>query len=214
MSDSRSSEEAAARHAAAEALLVSRIGVGERRALFELYDRYSGMLLALARRILSDSSVAEQVLQEVFIKVWNDSGRYDPARLSVATWLVLITRRCAIDRLEKSSVGGRAVSTWQSQEPVKPTAGEALEDGFPLDRQARVVRRLQTLPAEERRALELVFYEGLTLFEISERANAPLGTVKSRLLSAAKRLREALVSDSEEPTTARLSPKPPDEEII
>lgn len=199
MSSPPPSKKAAAKRATSEeAQLVRRISAGEPDALSDLYDRYSGMLLALARRVLMDSSDAEEVLQEAFLQVWNQADRYDPARSSVSTWLVLITRSRAIDRLRSRRVGEKAVTAAQSEEPVRHTSPEGVADVLMLERRRRLQREMTALPTEQREVLELAFYRGLTQREISESTGIPLGTVKTRTLLAMKKLRHALQSDIEE----------------
>jgi RNA polymerase sigma-70 factor (ECF subfamily) len=177
--------------------------VAERRpeALAELYDRFAPTLLALARRVLDNHADAEEVLQEVFVQVWNRGERYDPARSSVSTWLVLIARSRAIDRLRSRKVVERtheataqaaigAIGASGVREPH--TSPEALENVFIQERHERVRREMAALPAEQRQVLEMAFYQGLTQSEIAAKAGLPLGTVKTRTLLAMKKLRNAL----------------------
>ena len=178
--------------------------VAERRpeALAELYDRFAPTLLALARRVLDNHADAEEVLQEVFIQVWNRGERYDPARSSVSTWLVLIARSRAIDRLRSRKVVERTHEATAAQAAVgasgtsgvgEPhTSPEALENVFIQERHERVRREMAALPAEQRQVLEMAFYQGLTQSEIAAKAGLPLGTVKTRTLLAMKKLRNAL----------------------
>jgi RNA polymerase sigma-70 factor (ECF subfamily) len=135
------------------------------------------------------------VLQEVFVQVWNRGERYDPARSSVSTWLVLIARSRAIDRLRSRKVVER---THEAGAQAMPAAGEAyaspeaVENVFIQERHDRVQREMAALPAEQRQVLEMAFYEGLTQSEIAAKAGLPLGTVKTRTLLAMKKLRQAL----------------------
>jgi len=174
--------------------------VAERRpeALAELHDRFAPTLLALARRILDNHADAEEVLQEVFVQVWNRGERYDPARSSVSTWLVLIARSRAIDRLRSRKVVERTHEA-TAQAAVDPsgvgephTSPEALENVFNQERHERVRREMAALPAEQRQVLEMAFYQGMTQSEIAAKAGLPLGTVKTRTLLAMKKLRNAL----------------------
>jgi RNA polymerase sigma-70 factor (ECF subfamily) len=168
-------------------------------ALGELYDRHAPGLLALARRILAGSADAEEVLQEVFLHVWNNAGRYDSARSSVSTWLVLITRSRAIDRLRSRKVVERVHETAHLEDPAADHASpEGLESVFLRERRQRVKSELDKLPPEQRQVLEMAFYEGLSQTEIAERAGLPLGTVKTRTLLAMKKLRSALRSEIRE----------------
>jgi RNA polymerase sigma-70 factor (ECF subfamily) len=168
--------------------------IGERRpeAVSDLYDRHAPTLLALGRRILGTTTEAEEVLQEVFLHVWNQSGRYDPERSSVSTWLVLITRSRAIDRLRNRKVVDRTHEQAHAADPVRDASPEGPEAVFIRERRQRVKRELENLPPEQRQVLEMAFYEGLSQSEISARAGLPLGTVKTRTLLAMKKLRNAL----------------------
>jgi len=187
---------------ATDAILVRQILDRRPEALAELYDRHAPNLLALARRVLSGSSAgaeAEEVLQEVFLHVWNNAGRYDPARSSVSTWLVLITRSRAIDRLRSRKVVDRVHEAAHLEDSAADHASpEGLESVFIRERRQRVKSELDRLPPEQRQVLEMAFYEGLSQTEIAERADLPLGTVKTRTLLAMKKLRSALRSEIRE----------------
>ena len=175
-----------------DARIVGLIAKGDTEALADLYDRYSGMLVALAHRVLGDGADAEEVLQEVFLQVWNQAGRYDSSRSSVSTWLVLITRSRAIDRLRSRRVLERAVSAAEAEQPTTNTSPEGIADVFMLERRERLRTEMAELPREQRQVLEMAFYQGLTQREIAERTETPLGTVKTRTLLAMKKLRAAL----------------------
>jgi RNA polymerase sigma-70 factor (ECF subfamily) len=184
--------------ALSDAALVRLVAERRPEALAELYDRFAPTLLALARRVLDNHADAEEVLQEVFVQVWNRGERYDPARSSVSTWLVLIARSRAIDRLRSRRVVERtheatahaAVDASGLGEPH--TSPEAFENVFIHERHERVRREMAALPAEQRQVLEMAFYQGLTQSEIAAQAGLPLGTVKTRTLLAMKKLRNAL----------------------
>jgi RNA polymerase sigma-70 factor, ECF subfamily len=178
-----------------DAVLLRRIVERQPDALAELYDRFSPTLLALARRILDSTADAEDVLQEVFVHVWNQAQRYDPGRSSVSTWLVLITRSRAIDRLRSRAVRERTRSAAGHLAAVSAeahTSPEALQNVFIQQRHERVLREMATLPAEQRQVLEMAFYQGLSQSEIAAKAGLPLGTVKTRTLLAMRKLRNAL----------------------
>jgi len=169
--------------------------VGERRpeALGALYDRHAPQLLALARRILSGAGEAEDAVQDAFLYVWNHAARYDPSRSSVSTWLVLLTRSRAIDRLRHRQVVDRVHESAHRDAPAEGHASpEGIESVFIRERRERVRRELDNLPPEQRQVLEMAFYQGLTQTEIAARADLPLGTVKTRTLLAMKKLRSAL----------------------
>ena len=175
----------------------------ERRpeALSELYDRFAPTLLALARRILSsaaDAVDAEEVLQEVFLHVWNHASRYDASRSSVSTWLVLITRSRSIDRLRSRKVVDRVHEAAHQENPAGHASPDGLESVFFRERRQRVKDELDKLPPEQRQVLEMAFYQGLSQTEIADRSSVPLGTVKTRTLLAMKKLRSALRSEIRE----------------
>ena len=177
---------------AQDAALVRAVADGSPEAVEELYDRYGGMLLGLARKVVKDPADAEEVLQETFVHVWNRAASYDPARSSVATWLVLITRSRAIDRVRTKNVVDRTHAAVQKESG--PDHESALGASLVLDRERRqrVRSELQAIPEEQRTVLELAFYHGLTQREIAERTGIPLGTVKTRTLLAMNKLRKAL----------------------
>ena len=189
---------AAKRAGTEEAKIVRRIVAGEPDALSDLYARYSGMLLALARRVLGNTSDAEEVLQECFLQVWKQAGRYDPRRSSVSTWLVLITRSRAIDRLRSRKVGDKAVTAVKQEKPDTHTSPKGVGDVLMQERRERLRHEMKELPDEQREVLELAFYKGMTQREISEDTGIPLGTVKTRTLLAMRKLRKALEQDIEE----------------
>lgn len=191
---------------ATDAALVRQILDRRPEALGALYDLHAPGLLALARRILAhaaDAADAEEVLQEVFLHVWNHAGRYDSARSSVSTWLTLITRSRAIDRLRSRKVVERvheaAHLAAHLENPAADHASpEGLESVLFRERRQRVKVELNKLPPEQRQVLEMAFYEGLSQTEIADRAGLPLGTVKTRTLLAMKKLRGALRSEIRE----------------
>ena len=181
-----------------DAALVERIAGRDQEALRELYERYASLLLAVARRVLDDGSDAEEVLQEVFLQVWNQAGRYDTRRSSVSTWLVLIVRSRSIDRLRTRQVVDRTLAGLQQENRGAHTSPEGAASVWMDQRRERLRRELRGLPAEQRRVLDLAFFQGMTQSEISAATDIPLGTVKTRTLLAMKKLRQALEADLRE----------------
>ena len=171
--------------------------IAERRpeAVSELYDRFSSMLLALAQRVLGDISEAEEILQEAFLQVWKQAGRYDPKRSSVSTWLVLITRSRAIDRLRSRRVKQKTLTAAQRETPVTHTSPVGVRHVFRQEQRQRLQVELSRLPSEQHQVLEMAFYQGMTQSEIAKQTGIPLGTVKTRTLLAMKKLRRALRDD-------------------
>ena len=179
---------------AEDAALVRRIAGRDQEALGELYDRYGGLLLALATRVLGGrggAGEAEDVVQETFLQVWNQARAYDSNRSSVSTWLVLLGRSRSIDRLRSRRAGEKAGEALRVEAPTHASPSGPADVLF-RERRQRVAEELAALPAEQRQVLELAFYQGLTQSEIAERTGIPLGTVKTRTLLAMKKLRTAL----------------------
>ena len=175
--------------------LVAAVGAGDADALARLYDRFSGMLLGLAHRILGDPSDAEEILQEAFVQVWRQAERYDRRRSSVSTWLVLITRSRAIDRLRSRKVKDRTLAAVQQEKRGAHTSPEGVGDVLRDERGRRLRREMAGLPPEQREVLEMAFFRGMTQSEIASQTGIPLGTVKTRSLLAMRKLRKAMADD-------------------
>jgi RNA polymerase sigma-70 factor, ECF subfamily len=175
-----------------DAALLRLVADRQPEALGALYNRYAATLLALGKRILGSLGDAEEVLQEVFLYVWNHAGRYDAGRSSVSTWLVLVARSRAIDRLRTRKVVERTHETAHQGSPPEHASPEGVETVFVRERREKVRGEMDKLPPEQKQVLEMAFYEGLSQSEIAARADLPLGTVKTRTLLAMKKLRGAL----------------------
>ena len=172
-----------------------RIEARDPDALGELYDRYGGRLLGLAQRILGAGGEAEEVVQEVFLYVWRAAASFDPQRGSVLTWLLIVTRSRAIDRLRTRRPSGARETPMRSLEELGE--GPASRDDVEADSAGREWQSLcraaiGELPADQRRALELAYFEGLTQEEIAAKTSTPLGTVKTRVRLGLMKLRERM----------------------
>lgn len=178
-----------------DADLLERVAAGDSAALADLYDRYSGMLLGLARRVLHSTADAEEVLQEAFVQVWQQAGRYDRRKSAVSTWLVLLTRSRAIDRLRSRQVKDRTVTNLQQEKRSSHTSPEGASNVLHHERRIRLRHEMARLPEEQREVLELAFFSGMTQSEIARDTGIPLGTVKTRTLLAMRKLRQALRDD-------------------
>jgi len=177
--------------------LVHRLVERDPEALAELYDRHASMLLALAQRVLGSREEAEEVVQEALLQIWSQAARYDPDRSSVSTWMVLIARSRAIDRLRSRKVIERTTVAVQREEIATHASPEGAGAVLRYERGLRLRVELEQLPEEQRDVLERAFFQGMTQREIAERTGIPLGTVKTRTLLAMKKLRAALRHDLE-----------------
>jgi RNA polymerase sigma-70 factor (ECF subfamily) len=172
--------------------LVARIERRDADALGEIYDRYSARLNGLASRILGDTGESEEVLQDVFLYVWRAAATFDGTRGSVLAWLMVATRSRAIDRLRTRRSGGRSRLTTLTDAP-EPASKEDLEAALAGREWETVCRAaIGELPEDQRRALELAYFEGLTQQEIADRTKTPLGTVKTRVRLGMMKLRERI----------------------
>ena len=177
----------AADDAAADAALVAGLELRDPAALGAFYDRYAGYALAVALRILGDRQEAEEAVQDAFFQIWNGRVRYDAARGRFRTWVFMIARSRALDRRRRRS---------PERLPL-PAREVASDDLGPEDAQLQrvMLRLLGRLTRDQRDAVVLAFYEGLTHNEIAERLGEPVGTVKSRIRRGLLELRAALEAE-------------------
>jgi len=170
-----------------DAQLVAAVAAGERSGLAALYDRYAGILFALALRIVRDRREAEDLLHDVFLEVWRTAKDYDPGRGRVRTWLTIRMRSRALDQQKSARVSRNA----GDDSILERVVDEASDPAASPDR-ARVRSALADLPGEQRQVLELAYFEGLSCSEIASRIDVPIGTVKSRVAAALGKLRHTL----------------------
>jgi RNA polymerase sigma-70 factor (ECF subfamily) len=171
-----------------DADLVAAVTRGDKAALASLYDRHGGLLLGLGMRILSDRTLAEDVLHDVFLEAWHHAADFDPARGTVRAWLVTRMRSRALDR--RASV----VRQRRLAEEMKQQAGDHVGSAGPGagGDTARVRLQIAGLAPELSEVIELAYFEGLSSSEIALRLGIPIGTVKSRTARALTSLREGL----------------------
>ncbi len=174
---------------ASDAALMARMVQRDEAALEALYDRYAGLLSSVLNRILRDTQAAEEILQDVFYQLWRTAPQFDASRGSLPGWLMVIARNRAISRLRHHN----------------PAAGEELFENtlvlLPMSLESAITQKelmgrvkvaMEALPKEQRAAVELAYFEGLTHSEIAERTGDPLGTVKTRLRTALETLKRAM----------------------
>ena len=165
----------------------------DEQAFSRLYDLQSPLLFGLACRILARKDEAEEVLQEIMLKVWHEAGRYDAARGSARAWLIMMTRSRCLDRLRRRSTALRRESPApQSLEQTPDDSLMAVEEMSRAEERVAVRQALDSLPEAQRRALEAAFFDGLTHAEIAVKTGDPLGTVKTRIRLGMLKLTETL----------------------
>jgi RNA polymerase sigma-70 factor (ECF subfamily) len=158
-------------------------------ALAELYDRFGGVAYGLARRILRDDALAEDAVQDAYLAVWRGAARFVPERGKASTWILTLVHRRAVDLVRRED-RRRGEPLERAAEPAAPAT---TEDEATLGLQRRLVQQaLAQLTPEQREALELGYYGGLTQRELAERLDQPLGTIKSRMFTGLSRLRDLL----------------------
>jgi RNA polymerase sigma factor (sigma-70 family) len=182
---------------------MARIRSGDRTAIDDLYDRFRRPAFALARRILGDDVLAEDVLQEVFLSVWRDPSGFDRGRGSVASWLLAVVHHKAVDAVRREESQRRRQTLAEEDAALTvPMATQDVEDeAWSRMVAAQVRTALGVLSASQREALTLAYYGGYTQREVAALTGTPLGTVKTRMLAGMRRLREELGRDvpAEEP---------------
>jgi RNA polymerase sigma factor (sigma-70 family) len=186
----RDSPEAGA-PAATDEQVLEAVGRGDHDALGVLYDRFGRLAYGLAFRILRDQALAEDAVQEAFLAVWRSADAYRRERAKPSTWILTVVHRRAVDLVRREDR--------RRGEPLEaapePTSAPADEDVTLHARRAAVQAALTELPDDQRQALELAYYGGLTQSELAERLGVPLGTVKSRMFAGLGRLRELLATE-------------------
>jgi RNA polymerase sigma-70 factor, ECF subfamily len=176
----------------ADSVLIEKMMAGEETALSTIYDRYSPMLYGVLMRILHDQQAAEEELQDLFFQLWHNPARFDSSRGSLPAWLLVIARNRAISRLRRRAYreiveekDGAYANTFVSPENLE-------DEAFRQELAERLNGALAKLPIEQRQAIELAYFEGMTQTEIAARTQSPLGTVKTRVRTAMQSLKQIL----------------------
>lgn len=182
--------------------LVALVRDGDAGGLEALYTRHGGASYGLARRILTDERLAEDVVQEVFLAVWRDAGRFDAGRGTFSTWLLTLTHHKAVDSVRREENLRKRRTTDEALEFTPSGDKGPEEEIWTTLRRERVREAVATLPDAQKEALGLAYFGGYTQREIARLTGTPLGTVKTRMLAGMRRLRDQLeiVMDRPDPT--------------
>ncbi len=193
-----------------DADVLRRIRAGDPRAIDELYERFRRPAFALARRILADDVLAEDVLQEVFLSVWRDPSAYERGKGSVAAWLLAVVHHKAVDAVRREESQRRRQALAEDEMVLEePVAARDVEDDVWTRAVSQQVRTaLGELSPPQREALTLAYYGGYTQREVAALTGAPLGTVKTRMLSGMRKLRQELGDAVAEMTGGALGAAP------
>jgi RNA polymerase sigma-70 factor (ECF subfamily) len=175
--------------------LIGRMAAGDETALGTFYDRWSTLVHSVALQVLSDADDAEEVVEETFWQVWRQAGRYEGGRGAVSTWLAMIARSRALDRrrarrqIREESWG----TVTESLSPVHvPATGDPLQDVEWAERREMLMEALLTLPLEQQEAVRLAYFGGMSQSEMAAHTGQPLGTIKTRVRLALRKLKEQL----------------------
>jgi len=185
-----------------EAALLERVRQRDERAIEVLYARYGRSLYSLAYQVTGSDRYAQDVVQEVFVAVWKDAGRFDAAKGALSSWLFALARHKAIDLVRKEATIRKRTADVDLELEESPE--DVDQEAWLRIRRDRVHEAIRQLPETQRVALELAFFGGLTHVEVAERLGIPLGTAKTRIRTALLRLRDIIgpsLSETEGPET-------------
>jgi RNA polymerase sigma factor (sigma-70 family) len=173
--------------------LVRRVALGDEGAFRALFRRYGPVAMSLARRVVRQPFLAEEIVQEAFLAVWRNPDGYDDERGSVRSWLMGLVHHRAVDTVRREESQRRRAQEAGAESGVADDPAEAVVEELGAPEERRAVRAaLDALPPEQRQVIELMYFDGLSQSKIAERLTLPLGTVKSRTLLGMRRLRAAL----------------------
>jgi RNA polymerase sigma-70 factor (ECF subfamily) len=175
--------------------LMYRIQARDADALSQLYDRYNGILKALILRVIHNEAEADDLLQEIFMEIWNQAKNFSAQKGKPLGWMVTLARRRAIDGLRKKQAYARAEERLQSETEQQPDAWvhNATEEEIILGDTRILIRKvINGLPPAQQQAIDLAFFRGMSQREIAAQTNTPLGTVKTRLELGLKKIYDGL----------------------
>jgi RNA polymerase sigma-70 factor, ECF subfamily len=174
-----------------DAQLVTSIARYSEVALAEVYRRHGGAVYGLARRVLNSASDAEDVTQEVFLRLWNEPDRFDPTRGTLRAFLLAQSHARAVDAIR--SLNARRLREAKDAQRTANAGYDMQHEAWDLSLADQVASALAELPVDERRAIELAYFEGCTYIEVAQRLGEPEGTIKGRIRNGMRRMRKALV---------------------
>lgn len=174
--------------------LLRRVGQGDQRSFAEFYDRAVALLFGIALRLMNSREAAEDVVQEVFLQIWEKAPLFDPGRGKPMTWAVTLTRNKAIDRIRSAQRRARLQDELKREATLFEEGEERSSfDAVSLGEVGKLARgALEKLPPEQREAIELAFLHSLSQSEIAERLGEPLGTIKARIRRGLAKMRDLL----------------------
>ena len=178
--------------------MVALVAERDGGALEALYDRYGKASYSLARRILGDETLTQDVVQEVFLALWRDAGRFDARRGTVATYLLSLTHHRAVDVVRREESLRRRHASEEAMAFDSDRSADVEGEVQTRERGQRVRRALHDLPESQRQALALAYFGGYTQREVAALVGVPLGTVKTRMAAGMRKLREALQPEEHE----------------
>ena len=174
--------------------LIQAVAAGDEAALGVLYDRYAKAVFSLAARITHDQGTAEEITQEVFLRLWRNAATYSAARGRFGSWLLSVTHHLAVDQLRRRQARPQAVASIDDLvvQGLPDRRTDVEEETWLAERREIIQQALRQLPAAQREVIELAYFGGLTHVEIASRLGDPLGTVKTRMRLGVQKLREVL----------------------
>ena len=180
--------------AQSDAFLLTEIAKKETGALSGLYERYSARLYGLALKILKDESLAQDVVQDIFLKVWQNADKFEKSRGSAIAWLMILCRNRSIDKLRQREKSTKRSAVFNEELNIATSFFEnPLETVEQNELQKTMTNALSQLPQEQRTAIEMAFYQGFSQSEISDELKVPLGTIKTRIRLGMQKLRDFLI---------------------
>lgn len=178
-------------------ILYLKLQQKDKEALERLYDKYEKLLYSFSYRMVQDSHLAEEVVQEVFIKLWKGNGVYDDSKGKFSSWLLTMTRNTAIDIIRKTK---KELSSEIEERDSLQSQDQSIEDQVEWKEEgSRLRKAVDLLKQEQKRMIDLFYFKGLTQQRISEECNLPLGTVKGRIRLALKHLKSQLDQEGRVP---------------